>query len=183
LSRKNPPCYFRLWRCFLVFYFKIDFFLEYGLERFFKWLLWNNVKVNERGRESRLFLLVDFNLGGLFWSLSFFWQCCSLAFVLKRTQWFLFVNKFFKPFPLVEFSCGEFFWLLSYFLTLVLFSIFFLKSLMAFICQRGSYLNLCPLLNLAVGSCLDRFPLSKINVIWHIVLESSMVFLCQKVVV
>ncbi len=144
MSGKNPPCYFRLWRCFLVFYFKIDFFLEYGLERFFKWLLWNSVKVNERGRESRLFLLVDFNLGGLFWSLSFFWQCCSLAFVLKKAQWFSFVKELFKPIPLVEFSCGEFFWLFFYFLTLVLFGISFWRIWWLSFVKEGAIWTFAP---------------------------------------
>jgi uncharacterized membrane protein len=52
------------------------------------------------------------------------------------------------------------------------------EKLNGFQFSRGSYVNLSPLLSLAVGNRLDHFPLSKIDVLWHFFLESSVVFLC-----
>ncbi len=116
--KKNPLCYFKLWIFFWVFSFRFHiFFWGSGFERLLSslLLLWNNVKVNERGRLPKLLPLIDFNHGKLFWLLSFFLQWYSLPFVFKRAQWFSFVKELFKPFPLVEFNHGELFWLLSFF--------------------------------------------------------------------
>jgi hypothetical protein len=54
----------------------------------------------------------------------------------------------------------------------------FFEELNGFHFSRGSYVNLSPLLSLAMGNCLDHFPLSKIDVLWHFFLESSLVFIC-----
>jgi hypothetical protein len=43
----------------------------------------------------------------------------------------------------------------------------FFEKLNGFQFSRGGYVNLSPLLSLAVGNRLDHFPLSKIDVLWH----------------
>jgi len=44
----------------------------------------------------------------------------------------------------------------------------FFEELNGFHFSRGSYVKLSPLLSLAMGNCLDHFPLSKIDVLWHL---------------